>query len=635
MAKTQEQIAQEIKARRRQPTFVGPVGMVPGGEITPESVAQAVLDRRLAQAPQELPQTSFRQRLAEMNALESQAGQALGETVATVASGAVAEPVSGLVGLVTTPFQGLRQGVRNIAATQQAMTYQPRSQLGQQMVRRIGEALQPVAQPLQKASQYLGEKGFQAGGPLLGAAGETIIPATMELAGLGSVRTARRVAGAPIAPEAEQVIRAGEMRHVPVTTSDVLPPQNFASRWMQSMYEKIPFIGGANQRQAQQALRQEAVQGLADEFGLQLDSIGDLSVDLVNSIQTENAARLKRAAQQRKAAIDVLDPAGVVPLNTTMTTIDRLIAEQNALGARADQSLVRSLSDIKDSLQNFDPAQQRQTGRNFSGVKDIRSTVIDDLKAINRSDDPRRFGPLQQVKSAIDKDMVAFARNTDQQAAADWLKSNRVFATELENARRTELRKAFNSANTTPEKILPLLRGGVRSDLERLNRSLTPQGQRAARSAILYDALAESGYFADPLNANPDRLANALKRQNRLQAVDVFFSGSDKDALQGFSRLLDATRRAQQAGVVTPTGQQLVPFALGGAALTEPVMTAISTATLAGIGRFYESAGMRNFLLKLNNTKAGSPQEMSVLEAAVPALTAAVKSLAAQQSNEE
>lgn len=635
MAKTQEQIAQEIKARRRQPTFVGPVGMVPGGEITPESVAQAVLDRRLAQAPQELPQTSFRQRLAEMNTLEAQAGQALGETAATVASGAVAEPVSGLVGLVTTPFQGLQQGVRNIAATQQAMTYQPRSQLGQQMVRGVGEALQPVAQPLQKASQYLGEKGFQAGGPLLGAAGETIIPATMELAGLGSVRTARRVAGAPIAPEAEQIIRAGEMRNVPVTTSDVLPPQNFASRWMQSMYEKIPFIGGANQRQAQQVLRQEAVQGLADEFGLQLDSIGDLSVDLVNSIKAENAARLKRAAQQRKAAIDVLNPAGVVPLNTTMTTIDRLIAEQNALGARADQSLVKSLSDIKDSLQNFDPAQQRQMGRNFSGVKDIRSTVIDDLKAINRSDDPRRFGPLQQVKSAIDKDMVAFARNTDQQAAADWLRSNRVFATELENVRRTELRRAFNSANTTPEKILPLLRGGVRSELNRLNRSLTPQGQRAARSAILYDALAESGYFADPLNANPDRLANALKRQNRLQAVDVFFSGSDKDALQGFVRLLDATRRAQQAGVVTPTGQQLVPFALGGAALTEPVMTAISTATLAGIGKFYESAGMRNFLLRLNNTKAGSPQEMSVLEAAVPALTASVKSLAAQQSNEE
>jgi hypothetical protein len=626
MAKTREQIIQEAMARKQSERFVGPVGMVPEGPLTRQGIAQAVLARKMA----EVPAQSFGQRLREMNALESQAGRALGETAATLATGAVAEPVAGLVGLATAPFQGLQQGVQNIEATRQALTYQPRSELGQSAVAGIGQAMQPIAQPLQAASQYLGERGFQAGGPVLGAAGETLIPAAMELAGLQGVRTARRVANAPIAPEAEQILRAGQTRNVPVRTSDILPPQNFASRWMQSMYDKIPFVGGGQQRQAQQVLRQEAVQGLADEFGLQLDSIGDLSLDLVNSIKTENAARLQRAAQQRKAATNVLDPIGAVPINRSISTIDSLIAEQQRLGARAYTKLISDLEDIKSSL-SLDP--QTQQARNFSGIKDIRSTVIDDLKAINRSDDPRHFGVYQRVKSAIDQDMVDFARNNDRQAARDWLQSNRVFATELENVRRTELRRAFNSANTTPEKILPLLRGGVRSDLERLNRSMTPQGQRSARAAILYDALAESGYFADPLNANPDRLANALKRQNRLQAVDVFFSGADKDALQGFVRLLDATRKAQQAGVVTPTGQQLVPLAIGGAAFTEPVMTALSTATLAGIGRFYESAGMRNFLLKLNNTKAGSPQEMRLLEAAVPALTASVKSL--QQTTEE
>ena len=318
-----------------------------------------------------------------------------------------------------------------------------------------------------------------------------------------------------------------------------------------------------------------------------------------------------------------------------MQTIDRLLAQQADLGARADTGLVRSLTDIKDSLINFDPQQQRQMGRNFSGVKDIRSTVIDDLKAINRSDDPRNFGALQQVKSAMDRDMVDFARNTNPQAASDWLLSNRVFARELEATRRTELRRAFNSGNTTPEVVLPILRGGRRSELQRLNATLTPDGRRSARSAIVYDALAESGYFADPLNANPDRLANAFNRQNRMQALDVFFSDQDKEALQGFIRLLDATKRAQQAGVVTPTGQQLVPFAMGGAALSEPMMTAIATATLSGFGRFYESAGMRNFLLRLNNTKAGSPQETSMIEAAVPAITASMKTLIESQQNQE
>jgi len=627
MAKTKEQIIQEALARKQPERFVGPVGMVPEGPITRQSIIDAALARKLTSAPVQ-PQSSFRQRLAETGELERQASRAQGEVIATLASGAVAEPIAGLAGLFTAPFQGGEQGVRNIEPTRQALTYQPRTELGQQVVGNIGQILQPIAQPVERASQYLGKQGYQLGGPWLGAAGETVIPAAMELSGMYGMRAGRRAASAPIAPEAEQVIRAGEMRNVPVRTSDVLPAQNFASRWMQSMYDKIPFVGGASQRQAQQVLRQEAVQGLADEFGLQLDSIGDISIDLVNSIKAENAARIRSAAQQRQAATSVLDPIGDVPLNNTITTIDSLIADQQKLAARADSRLIGDLQNIKSSIV-VDPQTQRP--RNFSGIKDIRSTVIDDLKAINRSDDARHFGVYQQVKSAIDKDMVDFAKANNRQAASDWLQSNRVFATELENARRTELRRAFNSGNTTPEKILPLLRGGIRSDLNRLNRSLTPQGQRSARAAVVYDALNESGYFADPLNANPDRLATAFKRPNIQQAIDVFFSGTDKEALQGFVRLLDSTRKAQQAGVVTATGQQLVPFAFGGAVMADPVMTALSTATLAGFGRFYESAGMRNLLLKLNNTKAGSAQELSLLDVYIPQIAAAAEKLSKQQ----
>ncbi len=625
MAKTKEQIRQEALARKQPERFVGPVGMVPEGPLTRQAIIQAALDRKLASAP---VQQSIPSRIR-------QAGLGALETGMMMASGAVAEPVAGLVGLATSPVQGLRQGVQNIEATRQALTYQPRTATGQQYVQALGGAIEPFAQVVSGASERMGEVGFQAGGPVLGTIGQTALPAALELAGVKGVNVGRTVSRANISPEAQQVLEAGQARNIPVQTSDVLPPQNFATRWMQSIYDKIPIVGGAGTRQAQQLARQEAVRGLADEFGLELESIGDLSVNMVNSINQQNAATLLRAGNQRRQATQVLDPLGAVPLNTTNATIDRLLQEQASLGARADTALVQKLTDIRDALAAGPMAQGIQQPRNFSGVKDIRTTVIDDLKAINRSDDPRSFAQLQQVKSAIDKDMVAFARQNDPQAARNWLESNRVFARELEATRRTELRRAFNAGNTTPEVVLPILRGGKRSELQRLNSALTPTGRRSARAALVYDALAESGYFADPANANPDRLANALKRQNRMQAVDVFFIGNDKDALQGFVRLLDATRRAQQAAVVTPTGQQLVPFAVGGAAFAEPVMAAISTATLSGIGRFYESAGMRNFLLKLNNTKPGSRQEMSVIEAAVPALTASLKTLSEQQQTTE
>lgn len=625
MAKTKEQIIQEALARKQPERFVGPVGMVPEGPMTRQAMIQAALDRKLAAAPvqQSMP---FRMGQAGLGALE---------TGMMMASGAVAEPAAGLVGLATTPLQGIGQGVQNIEATRQALTYEPRTMAGQQYTQALGGAIEPVARFASGVSERVGEAGFQAGGPVLGAIGQTALPAALELAGVKGVNLGRTVSRSDIAPDARQVLEAGQARNVPVQTSDVLPPQNFATRWMQSIYDKIPVLGGASTRQAQQAARQEAVRGLADEFGLELESVGDLSVNMVNSINQQNAATLSRAGAQRLQATQVLDPLGAVPMNTTFSAIDKLLREQASLGARADTGLIQKLTDIRDSLAVGPMVQGIQQPRNFSGIKDIRTTVIDDLKAINRSDDPRSFAQLQQVKSAMDKDMVAFARQADPQAARNWLESNRVFARELEATRRTELRRAFNAGNTTPEIVLPILRGGKRSELQRLNSALTPSGQRSARAALVYDALAESGYFADPANANPDRLANALKRQNRLQAVDVFFTGNDKEALQGFVRLLDATRRAQQAGVVTPTGQQLVPFAVGGAAFAEPVMAAISTATLSGIGRFYESAGMRNFLLKLNNTKAGSRQEMALIEAAVPALTASLKTLSEQQQTGE
>jgi hypothetical protein len=563
----------------------------------------------------------------------------IAEAAGSVVSGAIAEPVSGLVGLASMVPYGLGitetppgDVVRNV---QSAMTYQPRTATGQQYMQNVGGALQPILEPLQAAESSLGEYGYNLGGPVGGAIGQTLPTAAMEFLGLGGVRRARSVANAPIPTPAREVIEAGRRTGVPVRTTDVLPPETFASKWAQSIYEKIPVIGGAGARQSQQRLRQEAVSALADEYGLELDSIGDLSAQIVNSISQKSAATLSRAASQRMNATQALDPLGQVPLANTSQAIDSLLAQQASLGARADQGLVSTLNDIKSSLAIGPMASGMQTPRNFSGVKDIRTTVIEDLKAINRSEDPRAAAQLQQVKSAIDRDMVSFARQNDQVAARDWLESNRVFARELEATRNTELRRAFNSGNTTPEVILPILKGGKRSELERLNNALSPSGRQAARSAILYDALAESGYFSDAANANPDRFATALGRQNRMQAVDIFFEGADKEALSGFTRLLNATRRAQQASVNPQTGQQLVPFAIGGASVVEPLITALSVGTVSGIGRIYESAGMRNFLLKLNNTKAGSPQEMALIEATIPALTASLQSQSRQSQEQQ
>jgi len=105
---------------------------------------------------------------------------------AAIVSGAIAEPIAGLAGLISAPFVGSEQATRNIEATRQALTFQP-DVGGRAGLERVGEILQPVTGALQAAERGLGEAGFQIAGPVGGAIGATIPTVLLEALGLTSV----------------------------------------------------------------------------------------------------------------------------------------------------------------------------------------------------------------------------------------------------------------------------------------------------------------------------------------------------------------------------------------------------------------------------------------------------------------
>jgi len=73
-----------------------------------------------------------------INHESSQLRTGLVETAGTMASGMVAQPVSGLAGLVTAPFQGGEGATEVIKNVQQGMTYSPRTPEGQQRLQATG-----------------------------------------------------------------------------------------------------------------------------------------------------------------------------------------------------------------------------------------------------------------------------------------------------------------------------------------------------------------------------------------------------------------------------------------------------------------------------------------------------------------
>lgn len=114
------------------------------------------------------------------------------EPVLTMGSAAFAEPVSGLVGLAALPY-GVDAAARAIANTQEALTYQPRTEDGQQGLQDAAEFMQPVGDAFIGASEYLGDAAYDAtGSPALGAAAYSVPTMALEALGLKGVKAASK-----------------------------------------------------------------------------------------------------------------------------------------------------------------------------------------------------------------------------------------------------------------------------------------------------------------------------------------------------------------------------------------------------------------------------------------------------------
>lgn len=569
-----------------------------------------VLDRRASppEAPsQQAPEPSFYDRLR--GGLANIAGGA--EIAGTMASGALAEPVAGIAGIAQTlnPFADTGAGAKAVESVRNTLTYQPRTAAGQQGLQAVGNVLEPVANAMNAAEQFTGDIGYNLAGPTGGAIGETLPTAALQLIGMGGGRKVANVARATPGPEDAALLSAAARSDIPLLTSDVFPPKGYAGRFVQSVAEKLGPLGTGRTRQFQQVARENAVKAFAEAMDVDLDS--PFAERMVKSLNQQLASEIKRAGDMRTSAVTKLDTFGEVPLNRTQAIVSREIARQERLGARANTAHIQNLQNTLESMK----------GGNFSLVKDIRTEVIDDLKALRKAEDARTEASLQAVKSAIDDDLKTFAAANDRTAAADWVRSNRIFADAYGRAKDTELKRVLMKGEATPEVLLPILKGGKPSELERLSRSMGVEGREAARKAIIQDALKESKFFEVDANPNPDAFVNALNRPNRQQAIRVFFGGRGKAELEGLQRVLDATRRAQQGSALVKTGEQAIPF-LGAGAMTagmvsDPVVTGSLIGSASAVIKAYESPVFRNLLMKLANTKKGTRAENLLVDQAV------------------
>lgn len=412
----------------------------------------------------------------------------------------------------------------------------------------------------------------------------------------------------PVAAGA-QLIEEGRKVGIPVLTTDVRPPTTFPGKMAQQTAEKIPLAGTAPVREGQQVMRQKAVQDIADKYG-------DFSYDaIVTSLKNKQKGIKSAAGSVLEKTGQKLDEIGAVTPSSTLEAITE------ATEGLSKPGVIKSSNATDDLAQLIEALQEPQT---FTTLKENRTAFREIVESTDKADrsqltsNAKRL--LGNVEKALTDDMTRIAKtNLSESEFSKWQKANAIYGEEAVKLTKTKLKNVLDKGDATPEAVTNMLFSTKPSEQKLLYNSLTQSGRNNARSAIISKIV--DNVSKRQAGFTPNTFASEMKKYGN--QIDVFFKGKEKQQLKGLSRVLEATRRAQDAAVTTPTGQQLV----GGLSVTglylDPIAAIGTAGTVGGLARLYESAPVRNALLKLGSARKGSDAYGPSLLAAQIALSEA------------
>ncbi|CDM90383.1 hypothetical protein [Xenorhabdus bovienii] len=438
-----------------------------------------------------------------------------------------------------------------------------------------------------------GENGNLATDLMTATALSAATKGLFNLAGAGY----RGIKGA-MTPEAQQAVQFAERNNVPLMTTDVVQPATFAGRSAQALGEKIPITGTGAPRRAQQQAREGLVRDYSQRYG------EPNAEEVINSLTRKSGSGgyIREAAGNRLSNISRdMSPIGNIQTNRTLTAIDSEIAHLGRLGEVSDQATIAQLQRYRNEIAN---------GANFQHLRDLRTQFRQDVRGERVVWPSQSEASVNRAYRAMTEDIDASVRgNLGNEAARRYQQANEIYAREAVSVNNTRLKNVLQKGELTPEMVNNLLFSNKRSEVARLYRSLDEQGRRSARAAIIGKAFESSG-------GSPDKFLNAVNRLGN--QTGIFFRGQERQYLNGLTQYLDSTRRASRAGAVTPTGQELLQVGIPAGVATDFLGTGgMGTAAFGSYGalaRVYENPRVRNFMLRLANTRRGSTAADAIIE---------------------
>lgn len=443
----------------------------------------------------------------------------------------------------------------------------------------------------------------------------------------GTGAVARRLMGAvggQAAPEDLARVSQAEQANIPVMTSDIAPPETFMGRVTQQVGERIPVVGTGPVRATQQNARVEAVKQLLGDYGVGAEGVID---KVAKSLGNARSAELTKYTTMKNDVVSSLAGADPVPVPNATTAIDAAITKLAGIDARAYAPVIQRLNDQKANLVSGKSLEQ------IEGVRKLLGEMFDDPNLASIRGDGQKA--VNSIYGPLAEDIKAYIKERGGQAAANkWGIANKRLSEMAGELKSNTLKSVLRQVDIKPEVVGNMLFSAKPSEVRALYRSLPEEGKASARAAIMDRIFTDMKVGIDEVS--PDQFVNRVR--DRAKSIGVFFTGDEADRLNGLVRALKLTSRAGRAGVVTDTGQQAVPFGLagvlsggvgalaGGSAASGGTVAAGTIASGLGLGamaRIIESAPVRNAVMRMRNSKVGTPEEAKAAQAVRNALTTA------------
>lgn len=423
----------------------------------------------------------------------------------------------------------------------------------------------------------------------------------------GAINQLGRAAGAAyrgirgtIAPEAQQAIQFANAADVPLHTTDVLQPNSRVGRMAQTTAENIPFAGTSTMRANQQEARSQLVDEFASRFGEYDPSI------VIGSLKAKTSGIRKAAGNRLEQVQSAMTGINIQPTRA-IQQIDDEIGKLQKLGQVADTDTISKLQAYRNELAKGDV--------NLEQLSRLRTQFRMDVRGERTQMPPPAEAAVQRVYRAMTGDIDnSIGQNLGNDTLRRYKQANAVYADEASKLQNTRLKNVLMKGDLTPEVVNNMLFSKNKSEVQNLYRSVGQVGRAQMRNGIIGKAMEKSG-------GSPDQF---LRQVNLMSTqTGIAFKGRDAAYLKGLKNYLESTKRAGQAGVTTPTGQQTIPFILGIGTVTTPALVGVG----GGYGllaRMYESEPARNAMLRLANTPRGS----TAFEKALAEVERAVNSVA-------